>query len=148
MTLIRRRTPFRELMGLPQVMDRLMEETFNRPFHWMPFSEPLVPALDVRSAADEVIVEAALPGVKPENVEITLDGDLLTIKGSFKEEIEKGDEGYTYRELNRGEFSRTITLPVTAKPEEAKAVFKHGLLTLTIPKTEATKPHHVKIESI
>lgn len=142
MTLVRK--PFDELMTLPRVVDRFFEEPFMRPSRWF-MRELELPAVDVRSTAEDVIVEAALPGLKAEDVEITIDGDLLTIKGSFKREEKTEESGYVHRELSRGEFSRAITLPAPIRPDEAKAIFKDGLLTLTMPKLVGTKAHKVEV---
>jgi HSP20 family protein len=142
MTLVRK--SFEDLMTLPRLVDRLFEEPFMRPSRWF-MREYELPAVDVRSTAEDVIVEAALPGLKADDLEITIDGDLLMIKGTFKHDERAEESGYTYRELSRGEFSRSITLPARVCPDDAKAVFKDGLLTLTLPKVVGTKPHKVEV---
>jgi HSP20 family protein len=142
MTLVRK--PFEELMGLPRAMDRFFDEPFFRPMRWY-FREWEMPALDVHATDAEFIVEAALPGLKPEDVEITVDGELLTIKGSYRREDKAEEAGYLYRELGRGEFTRTISLPAPTLAEQVKAEFKDGLLTLKLPKATEVKPHKVQV---
>ena len=144
MTLVRK--PFEELMTLPRVMDRFFEQPFFRPGRML-VREFGVPAVDVKALAGEIIVEAALPGVKPEDVEITVDGDVLTIKGTCKHEEETEESGFLYRELSRGEFSRAIPLPATIRAAEAKAVFQAGMLTLTLPKAAEAVPTKVAIQA-
>jgi HSP20 family protein len=142
MTLVRK--PFEELMTLPHVVDRFFEEPFFRPSRWLVRGLEL-PAVDVKATPDEILVEAALPGVKPEDVEVSVDGEVLTIKGSFKREEATEETGYMYRELSRGEFSRTIALPAPVRIPEAKASFKDGMLTLTLPKAIEAKPAKIEV---
>ena len=90
-------------------------------------------------------MEAALPGVKPEDVDISLLGDTLTISGRTSEEKSSEEDGYSYREIRRGSFSRTLTLPRGVKSEAAEASFDNGLLRLSFPKAEEAKPRQIKI---
>ncbi|MDQ3870606.1 MAG: Hsp20/alpha crystallin family protein [Chloroflexota bacterium] len=90
---------------------------------------------------------AALPGVKPENVEINVTGDTLTINGRTEEEERREEEGYLYREIRRGTFTRSVTLPSDVNTENATARFENGLLTLTIPKAEQAKPRQIKVSA-
>jgi HSP20 family protein len=142
MTLIRRR-PLDELLSLPRTMERFFDEAW--PARMMTL-ETGVPALDIRETPESLIVLAALPGVDPQDVDVTVDGQLLTIKGSFRKETETKDEGWIRRELDRGDFSRSVTLPVAAKGSDATAIFKDGLLTLTIPKVGQIEPIHLKVQ--
>ena len=146
MTMIRRPTALPEIVSLRDAMERLFDDRLFRPL-WLGGAErELVPALDLYTTADSVIAKMALPGVKPGEVDIQISDDLVTITGSFKEEKETTEAGYVHRELSRGQFTRSFTLPTTVKLDAAKATFKDGLLTLTLPKTEETKPKHVKVE--
>ena len=145
MTLIRRTNPLGELVSLRQAMDRLFEDSFVRPRSGYSGDEhPL--ALDIRSTADSIVVEAALPGVKPEDVDISVLGDTLIINASTRDEESSEDEGYTYREIRRGAFSRTVTLPGGLNADAASATFENGMLRLTIPKAEEAKPRHIQIK--
>jgi HSP20 family protein len=107
----------------------------------------MVPALDLYTTPEAVIAKVALPGVQPEAVEVTITEDLVTISGSFEAEKEETTEtGYVHKELSKGAFSRSFSIPMAVKADAATAAFKDGLLTLTLPKTEEVKPRHVKID--
>jgi HSP20 family protein len=127
--------------------DRLFEEWPLRGL-WLANGErEVAPALDVYSTAEAVIAKAALPGVKADDVEITIADDTVTISGTFTEEKETAEAGYIHKELSRGTFRRSFTAPSALKADQAKAVFKDGLLTLTIPRAEKAKALHVKVEA-
>lgn len=146
MSLIRRTSPFGELLSLRQAMDRLFEDSFIRPRGWaLTALEGDGLPLDVYETADALVVKAALPGVKPEEVEVTVTGDVLTLGATFKEEREAEASGYIYQELRRGAFNRTLTLPGDVDADAATTTFEHGMLTLRIPKTEQAKPRQIKI---
>ncbi len=147
MTLVRRTSPLGELVSLRQAMDRLFEDSFVRPRVWTGWSDASTLAMDIRSTADALIVEAALPGIKPEDVDITVEGGTLTITGEYRSERNEEDEGgdYLVQEIRRGSFGRTVTLPEGLEPDRATATFEHGVLTLRIPKAEEIKPRQIKI---
>lgn len=149
MTLMRRSNPFGEFLSLRQAMDRLFEESFIRPrtfFTAEGDSEFGIP-LDVSSTSDALVIEAALPGVKPDDVEVTVLGDTLSITATSGSEKESEEGGYMYREVRRGRFSRTVTLPSAVDSEKAVASFENGMLRLTIPKAEAAKPRQIRVGS-
>lgn len=146
MTLIRRPSPFAELVSVRDAMERLFDDRLFRPMWPIDVEREAVPALDLFTTTDAVIAKVALPGVKPEDVDVTIGDDLVTITGSFKAEQESTEAGYVHKELSRGTFSRRFTVPTAVKAEAATASFKDGLLTLTLPKTEEVKPTHVKVE--
>ncbi|OGH62153.1 MAG: hypothetical protein A2848_00280 [Candidatus Magasanikbacteria bacterium RIFCSPHIGHO2_01_FULL_50_8] len=99
--------------------------------------------VDVAETPDTLIVVAPIPGVDPDKIEIHLDGDVLTIRGSRTRELVKTAEHFYSEECFWGDFSRSVILPVEVKADEAEARFKNGMLTLTIPKQ--TKSHHIPI---
>jgi HSP20 family protein len=144
MTLVRRTNPFGELVSLRTAMDRLFEDSFVRPGNGASADRGL--ALDMYSTPDSFVVEAALPGVKPENVNITVLGDTLSISGNTSSEQTSDDEGYSYREIRRGSFSRTVSLPSGLKTDAAAATFENGLLRLAFPKAEEAKPRQIEIK--
>jgi HSP20 family protein len=146
MTLIRRPLPVADLVSFRDAMDRVFDERLFRPL-WLANAErQAVPALDLYATPEAVIAKVALPGVKPENVDVSIDDDIVSITGSFKEEKETTEAGYVHKELNHGSFSRSFSIPTAIKGEAATASFKDGLLTLTLPKTEQVKPKHVRVE--
>ena len=138
-----RRTPFGDLVSLRQAMDRLFEESLVNPRTWQ-FGEGQLVPVDVYATNDDVVVEAILPGVKPEGVDITVEGNTLSIAGDTSSMI-PGREGLLLQEIRRGRFVRTLTLPVGLEPDKATATLEDGILTLRIPKAEQIKPRRVKI---
>jgi HSP20 family protein len=108
--------------------------------------EGRLPKLDVIDRDNEVVVKAEVPGVKKEDLEISVTGDLFTIKGQTRRE-EKEEKGDYYRsEVSQGSFSRTVTLPATVDEAGAKAQLKDGMLEVTLPKTEKSKKRAIKID--
>ncbi len=141
-----RREPRSELVSLRDAMSRLMEESFVRPFAEF---GPRFPAIDMTETADHIEVKAEVAGMKPEDIDITVEGDLLTIRGEMREERTEGEEEGEpiYRERRYGVFSRSFTLPTPVKAEEAEAGYENGVLTLTLPKEETAKRKSIKIKS-
>lgn len=144
MTLIRRPIPITDLVSMRDAMERLFDDRFFRPL-WVGERET-TPALDLYATPEAVIAKVALPGVKPDDVDITVTEDMVTITGTFEEETEKTEAGFIHKELSRGAFSRSFAIGTAVDIEAATATFKDGLLTLTLPKTEEVKPKHIKVE--
>lgn len=148
MTIVRRPSPFGEMMTLRQAMDRLFDDDY-RPFRWLSggYDGPGLP-LDVTTDADKLTIEAALPGVRPEDVDITIENGTVTISGKTASE-RSGEEGsYLVQEIRRGSFSRSVTLPTGLEADKASASFEHGVLRLEIPKAEQVKPRQIKISPV
>jgi HSP20 family protein len=146
MTMIRRTSPFGELLSLRQAMDRLMEDSFVRPKSGLTADEhPL--ALDLYTTPDALVVEAALPGVKPEDINVSLLGDQLTISATSGDERSSEENGHSYREIRRGSFSRSVTLPTGINADGARASFDNGLLRLHIPRAEEAKARQIPISA-
>jgi HSP20 family protein len=139
--------PLGEMVSLRHAMDRLFEDSFVSPLGWRTISggDSITPALDVHETDDHLVVTAALPGVKPDDVEITMVGQTLTLRGETKagEDVEK--DQYLYRERRYGTFSRTLQLPVRVEGDRAEATFADGILTLRVPKAEEVKPRQIRI---
>lgn len=137
--------PFDEMRGLRRRMDRLFDDFFRGPrfLPWEPAE--LGFALDVYETDDALMVKAALPGVRPEEVDISVTGDVLTIKGETKSEEETKRENYHRRELRYGAFARSIPLPTRVDHDKAEATFENGVLTVTMPKAEEAKSKPIKI---
>jgi HSP20 family protein len=146
MTLIRRPSPVAELVTLREAMERLFDDRLFRPIWTLGEDRAAVPALDVYTTSDAVIAKIALPGVKSEDLDITIGDDLVTVTGSFTEEGETTTADYVHKELSHGVFSRSFAIPSASRPEDATATFKDGLLTITLPKSEELKPKHVKVD--
>ena len=141
-----RRTPNRETLSLREAMDRLFEDSFISPrwFGGMEGPAGLLP-LDIYETGDSVIVKATVPGVKPEDIDVTITGDLLTIKSEIQEEEQVEERNYLRQERRYGSSCRQVTLPAGLDTDQVKASFEHGVLTLELPKLEAIKPKTVKV---
>lgn len=142
---ITRWDPFRDIVSLREAMNRLFEESFVRPWGW-PF-EGGAPAVDMYETKDSVVVKASVPVVKPEDIDIGITGDTLTISGEVKQEEKVERENYLRQEMRYGSFSRSVALPATVQADKAEAVFEHGVLTLTLPKAEEAKPKTIKVKT-
>ena len=146
MTLMRRPSSFAEVVNVRDAMDRLFDERFFRPIWPWVGEHEVVPALDLYTTQDAVIAKVALPGVKPEHVDVTITDELVTVQGSYEEQTETTEAGYVHKELSRGSFSRSFVVPTAVKADAATAAFTDGLLTIRLPKTDEVKPKHVKVE--
>lgn len=144
MTSMMRWEPFRELMSMRDMMDRAFGDAFLRSAGGLDLEGTLL--LDLAQTSDDVIVRASLPGVKPDDIHISVTGDVLTLRGEVKEEKVTNEVSYHLRERRYGSFSRTITLPTSVVAEKAKAEFENGVLTLTIPKAEEHKPKSITVK--
>lgn len=146
MTLVRRSSPIGELVSLRQAMDRLFEDGFVRPRGWgLTGSDTFGLPLDVTTAKDELVVEAALPGFKPDDVEITVENGTLSIRADSQTETSHGKGESLVQEIRRGSVSRIVSLPTGLEPDKASATFENGMLTLRIPRAEAVKPRQIRI---
>lgn len=147
---ITRFDPIGEMVSLRHAMDRLFDDSFVSPVGWRTLgsrSEAISPALDVHENDDEIVVTCALPGVKADDVEITITGQDLTLRGELKTDDEVTNDQYLYRERRFGTFHRTLQLPVRVHGERAEASFTDGVLTLRIPKAEEVKPRQIRINA-
>jgi HSP20 family protein len=145
MTIVRRPSSTRDLVTVRQAMDRFLDDDF-RPFRWLAggYDGPALP-LDVTADSDTVTIEAALPGIKPDDVDITVENGTVTISGKTADERTAEEGSYVLQEIRRGNFSRTVTLPNGLEPDKATATFENGILRLEIPKAEQLKPRQIKI---
>ena len=137
--------PAREMMTLREAMDHLFDDAFTRPLSirdgWS------VPAIDMYQTDDEIVVKASLPGVKADEVQINISGEVLTLKGETKHEEEKKDKAWHIREQRWGAFERSVVLPTDVVADKAKADFENGILTITLPKAEEVKPKVISIKA-
>lgn len=142
--MLSRRDPFREMMTMRRAMDRLIDSTFGEE---MPDQPEWSLSLDVVEDEDNYVVKASVPGVKPEDIEITYNKGVLTIKGEIKDESEKTTGQYHLRERRYGAFSRSISLPSTVETDNIQANYQDGILTLNLPKAEEVKPKRIAIHN-
>jgi len=120
-------------------------------FRWPEFSSDTyegswVPAVDVVESENNYTIKADLPGLKKEELSVSVDGDVLTIKGEKKEESESKEEGLIRRERSTGSFYRSVLLPNSVDVTQIKASYKNGVLELTAPKKEESKPNLIDID--
>ena len=137
--------PVREMMTLREAMDRLFDDAFTRPV--FAGGNSTIPAIDLYQTDDDVVVKAALPGIKAEDVQITVENDVLQLRGEFKSENAQKEATYHIREQRYGSFERSVALPVAVQTEKAQANFENGILTVTLPKAEAVKPKTISIKA-
>ena len=140
--------PFRDLVSLQEAMNRLFEESFVQSRGGWPASVGMESlAVDMYETDDAIIVKTAVPGVKPEDLDVSIVGDTLTIRGETKAEGEIKKENYIRRERRYGSFCRSLALPLPVMVDEAEAEFENGILTLTLPKAEEVKPKAIKVKA-
>jgi HSP20 family protein len=137
--------PFREMMQIREAFDRLFDETFALPRLREPMTWTL--ALDVAEKDNAYIVKASLPGVNPDDIDISITDNVLTIRGETKVEkdIEKAE--YHLRERRYGSFSRSISLPAPVNAEAVEASYENGVLTLHIPKAPEAQPRKIAVKT-
>ena len=147
---LRRWEPFREVIGVREAMDRFFVNGFTHPHrprvaYWGQGNL----SLDVYHTPESLVIKTAIPGVRPEEVDVTVIGNTLTIKGEAKSEEEEEEEeeerSYLVRERRYGAVSRTVALPRGLKTDEIEATYDEGVLTLTIPKAEDARPKSIKV---
>jgi HSP20 family protein len=145
---ITRWDPWGEMVGLRDAMDRLVAESFLRPTGDIARAAPLSLTVDVREEGDNFVVSAPMPGVAPDDVEISVLGDTVRIRGERREERQQGGEGQRWimREQRFGSFERVIRLPVPVKADAANAEFRDGILTIRLPKSEEAKERRIPIQ--
>jgi len=138
---IARRYPSGNMLPLQDVMTRLFEQSMVGPHG---FGQSPVPTLtDVYQEGDDYLIEVALPGVQPEQVDVSVLGNHITIRGEYAAPPE--DRKYLHQERGTGRFERTLTLPAELNADRAQAHFEHGLLRLTVPKAESAKARRIAL---
>lgn len=139
--------PIRDMVALREAMDRMVEEGMVRaPAPFAAWSSGGM-AVDMYETDDSVIVSTAIPGMKAEEIEVSVTGDTLTIKAETKEDSEVKRENYLRRERRFGSCCRSITLPGGLEADKAEADYTDGILTLTFPKAEEVKPKSIKVST-
>jgi HSP20 family protein len=138
--------PFQDLANMRNAFDRLLTEPFPRlpARNGEEFATGTL-GIDVYETPTEMVVKAAVPGTDPKDVEISVEEDVLTIKGESRHEEESNEDNFLRRELRYGAFHRALRLPPTVDPEKATATFEHGMLKLTLPKKPEARARSIKI---
>ena len=138
--------PFAEMLSLRRAMDRMFEDAALRGRGGEEWGGQGLD-LDIYEQDDDLVVTAGLPGVKPADVDITVQGNLLTIRGERREESESGRGRYHRRERRYGSFIRQVQLPVAVQTEQGEARFEDGVLRLTLPKAEEARQRRIQVSS-
>jgi HSP20 family protein len=140
--------PFVELTSYRDALRQLVESGWIMPRDLLPSAmAAVVIPLDMLDTGPSIVIQANLPGVKPEEVNISVTGNTLTIKGSLAERHEFEGANVIRRERRAASFSRAVTLPMAVDAEHGEARFKDGVLTLNLPKAESVRPKNIKITS-
>jgi HSP20 family protein len=147
MSQVIRYQPASEFLSLREAMNRLFEDSYVGARAWNSAATWIAPTLDVYETPENVVVKAVVPGIKPEDVDITVTGNVLTLTGEAKEETETKEKNYLRRETRIGSFSRTLELPVGLVSDKADAKFENGVVTITLPKAEEVKPKTIKVKA-
>jgi HSP20 family protein len=139
--------PVCDMDGMRDTLDRLYEEGFPGPLSRALWDVTSAPGMDLYQTEDTVVVKMGLPGVKPEDIQISVSNGVLNIHGEVKEEKEEKEKTYHLRERRYGSFSRSVTLPSNVNVEKSDAQFENGVLTLTLPKAEEAKAKTIMIKA-
>jgi HSP20 family protein len=144
--MIQRYDPFGGLMSLRQMMDRLMEDAVVMPGGGQAGGTNRA-ALNVYEEGDNLVVEAQLAGVRPEDIDVSVERGMLTIRAENKADEERKDRSYIIREHRRGTFVNQLRLPDSVDPDAVQATFENGVLRLVFPRAEQAKPRRIQIGS-
>lgn len=139
--------PMRELDTLRRQMDRLFEDFWSdRGLPMLPTGEMTwMPAIELKETNTELVLKAQIPGISAKDLDIQVSEDTVTITGEYRDEQKTDEKGYFRSEFQYGQFQRVVALPTHVHNQEAKAEFKDGLLTLTMPKVEESERKVVKL---
>jgi HSP20 family protein len=138
--------PFREMMSLRDAMDRLLAESFVWPSRPRAFGGRGTFPVDVVDRDDHFEVRAELPGIKPEDVEVTIRQNVLTIRGESRTQEERREERWVIHERQAGTIERTLTLPMPINAETSEARYEDGVMVLTLPKAEEARPRRITVQ--
>jgi HSP20 family protein len=140
--------PMSEAVTLRDAMDRLFDQAFTRPWGLTEVGRyGMAPSIDMFETDSDVVIKASLPGLKAEDVEINVTGEMITIKGQSKQQSETEDKAYHIREQRWGTFERSLALPTSVLSDKAKAEFEDGILSITLPKAEEVKPKTITVKA-
>jgi len=143
---ITRWRPFRDMVGIQDEMNRLFDDLFGRSVLRTGLTEGVwSPSVDVSEDKDNVIIRAEMPGMFKDDVKISIQENVLTLKGEKKQEKEEKDKNYHRIERSYGSFCRSFQLPTSIKSDKVEASYKDGVLSVTLPKTEEVKPKEIPI---
>jgi HSP20 family protein len=139
--------PFREMLTLREAVDRLFQQSVSGTGQLLSNLRPEPIPLDVVEQDDAFEVRAAVPGVKPDDVEVTVQGERVTVRAESRASEERGGENWLLREHRTGTLQRTVTLPMPVSSERAEARIENGVLTLRLPKLQESRPRRISINA-
>lgn len=139
--------PFAEAVSLRDAMTSLFQDSFIRPARLAARDGLAVPPMDVCETDNEFVIKASLPGLAPDQVQVSLQGDTVTIRGESKDQEELKDVRWHIRERGLRSFQRSLTLSAPVDADSAQASYEQGVLTLTLPKAADAKPRQIKLSS-
>ena len=139
--------PFREVSRLRREMDRLWDDYFGSGRRGLQPLAEFAPAVDVKETDTEIVVKAEVPGMDAKDINISVTGEVLTIKGEKKDEKEEKEENYHLIERSHGSFSRSLVLPAAVDMDKIEAKYDKGVLTVSCPKREEVKPKAIEIKA-
>jgi HSP20 family protein len=137
--------PYRRPGSIRNEIDNLLHEFFGGPIHTGPLAEEWLPPADISETKDRVFIKAELPGIEEKDIELTLLGNMMTIRGEKKHEKEEKDENHYIGDRYYGSFRRTFQLPADIDPDKAEANFDKGVLKVSVPKVEKSKSKKIQI---
>ncbi len=137
--------PFRSLMGLQEEMNRIFDDFWGRS-RTGELKEYITPAIDMEESDKEIIIKAELPGVEPEQIQLSISGNNLIIKGERKLQHEEKRKNYHIMECSYGSFYRSVTLPVEVDTDKIDAIYKKGILNIILKKSKKALPRQIKID--
>lgn len=138
--------PLQDMLSLREAMNQLLEESVVAPSSTRR-GPNFAPALDLSETPESYVVEASVPGLKPEDLDITIENNVLTIKGETRQSAEDKNRNYHRVERRYGSFQRSIGLPTSVKADAVNATLEHGVLRLDIPKAEEVKPRRISVSA-
>lgn len=137
--------PMREMVRMSDAMDRLFDNLYGH--GWRDGDLMDVPSVDMYQTENEIVVKASLPGLKGDDIQISVVSDVLTLRGETRKEEEINESSYHIRERRSGSFSRSLQLPAPVQADKAKAEFEDGVLTLILPKAEEVRPKTITVKA-
>ena len=148
MALVRRR-PFRDLVSIQDEVNRLYNDFFGgfpSMFDTELSRSEWTPSVDISETKDEIVVKTEVPGMNKDDIKITLQDNVLTLRGERKQEKEEKETNFHRMERCYGSFTRSFNLPTVVQADKIKATYKDGILNVTLPKAEEVKPKQIPIE--
>ena len=145
---MQRRGPFSDLRQMQDTMDRMWRRLGNSPSATAdsPNIEAWAVPLDILRKGEDTLIRASMPGVSPEDIQVSVEDNVLTIRGHTAEQHLEGDAAYLMRERRTGSFHRALRLPDSVDPEKVQPHYEHGVLTITVPKAEAKRARQLQVQ--